>query len=192
MKSLLQQDRFLDQLYAILSANPKGLEEIDLLNILKKEQTPYFCEVNFRDSLTLFQTHFLLFHHLYLLRDKVSQKGVEDIAINCMRIQIMPIEKNKENLPTTPDGLKNYYLDLANLEDTKREDVEKMLSDFWTRYMKYDRRGEALKALGLEDPVDKATIKKRYHELALEKHPDKGGCEDDFQKLNNAADVLLN
>ena len=45
-------------------------------------------------------------------------------------------------------------------------------------------------ALGVDEAADAATIKKRYRELALTVHPDKGGSASAFKILNEAKETL--
>ena len=45
-------------------------------------------------------------------------------------------------------------------------------------------------ALGVDEAADAATIKKRYRELALTVHPDKGGSASAFKILNEAKSTL--
>ena len=44
--------------------------------------------------------------------------------------------------------------------------------------------------LGIEKHVTGSEIKKAYRKLAMEHHPDKGGNEDTFKKINEAYSVL--
>lgn len=53
-------------------------------------------------------------------------------------------------------------------------------------------RAEALRILGLEDPVDNAEIKSAYHRLIGSMHPDRGGSAYLTAKINEARDFLLN
>ncbi len=53
-------------------------------------------------------------------------------------------------------------------------------------------RAEALRVLGLEDPVDNAEIKSAYHRLIGSMHPDRGGSAYLTAKINEARDFLLN
>lgn len=52
-------------------------------------------------------------------------------------------------------------------------------------------RAEALRVLGLDDPVDEAEIKAAYHRLIGSMHPDRGGSAYLTAKINEARDVLL-
>jgi len=84
------------------------------------------------------------------------------------------------------DPLRDYYLDLANLDATGEAEVERLLADFWQRFAGADERAAALAVLGLADPVDAATIKQRYRELVMRHHPDRGGDTRRLQELNEA------
>ena len=53
-------------------------------------------------------------------------------------------------------------------------------------------RAEALRILGLEDPVEQAEIKAAYHRLIGSLHPDRGGSAYLTAKINEARDFLLN
>lgn len=46
-------------------------------------------------------------------------------------------------------------------------------------------------ALGVKKDATKADINKAYHDQARKVHPDKGGSAEEFQKIKNAAMVLL-
>ncbi len=53
-------------------------------------------------------------------------------------------------------------------------------------------RAEALRILGLEDPVENSEIKTAYHRLVGSLHPDRGGSAYLTSKINAARDFLLN
>ena len=54
-----------------------------------------------------------------------------------------------------------------------------------------EKREEALEILGLESDADKQTIKDTIRKLRLENHPDKGGNQEKFDKINKAANFKL-
>jgi hypothetical protein len=113
-----------------------------------------------------------------------------DLAIHCLKVALLPYPADFDHLPATPDPLRAYYLDLSHLENTGRQAVMEMLDTFWRRFARFGRRAEALAALGLADPVDYPEIKRRYRELAMEHHPDRGGEIEKLQAINAAMELL--
>lgn len=53
------------------------------------------------------------------------------------------------------------------------------------------QRREALRLLGLQDPVEQSEIVSAYRHLARQYHPDLGGDPDAFRFLTLARDLLL-
>ena len=178
-----------ETLLIILRAHPDGLSEHDLIRRLAHND-PAFGPDTYTDELSLFQCHFILFHHLYRLRDDLWHNREGDLAIHCLKIVLHPCLDGIGHLPTTPDPLQAYYLDLTHLEKTGKQEVLEMLDTFWLRFARNDRRAEALAALGLADPVDHLEIKRRYRELAMEHHPDRGGEMEKLQAINAAMELL--
>ena len=86
--------------------------------------------------------------------------------------------------------MRDYYTDLRNLEQTTADDVEALLGAFWVRYYANERRAEALSVLGLNDPIEQDAITRRYRELAMKHHPDRGGDQEQFQALQEAMSLL--
>lgn len=178
-----------EALFAILRAHPDGLSEHDLIRKLAHDD-PAFGPDAYTDELSLFQRHFILFHHLYRLRDELWNERQGDLAIHCLKIVLIPCPDGIDRLPTNPDPLRAYYLDLTHLEKTGKQEILELLDTFWLRFARHDRRAEALAALGLADPMDDAAIKRRYRELAMEHHPDRGGEIEKLQAINAAMGVL--
>lgn len=52
-------------------------------------------------------------------------------------------------------------------------------------------RREALRLLGLQDPVEKSEVVVAYRRLARQHHPDLGGDPETFRSLTVARDLLL-
>ena len=178
-----------EALLNILRAHPEGLSEHGLMRKLANDD-PAFGPNAYTDELSLFQCHFILFHHLYRLRDELWRERAGDLAIHCLKIALRPYPDNSDHLPAASDPLRAYYLDLSHLKNTGKQDVLEMLDTFWLRFTRLGHRAEALAALGLADPVDYPEIKRRYRELAMEHHPDRGGELEKLQAINAAMELL--
>ena len=53
------------------------------------------------------------------------------------------------------------------------------------------KKSSSHEILQIEPPVTEEEVKKAYRKLCLIHHPDKGGCSDQFIKINNAYQELL-
>jgi DnaJ-domain-containing protein 1 len=175
--------------HRLLCEAPAGLSEHTLLQSLRTAPDSLLPGLAPEDTLGLFQSHFLLFHALYRLRERLlrEQSGVLQISPLCIRIA--PYREGEAGL-CQGDPLRDYYLDLSQLVQTGEEEVEAMLKGFWGRMGAADERLQALAVLGLEEPVDLATIKSRYRRLVMHHHPDRGGEAQRMQALNEAYTVL--
>lgn len=177
-------------LHEILDRRPAGLSEHDLLKELAARKVSFFDEHYFNSPLGLFQRHFLLFHCLYLLRDKLRVGEAGDLTIDCLGIQIIPYRDAPSVHPASYDPLAAYYLDMDNLKSTDESDVLRMLENFWKRFVGKDQRDEALAVIELTPPTSYPEIKRQYRRLAMRWHPDRGGDSTRFQRLEWAMRVL--
>lgn len=177
-------------LLEILEDHPAGLSEYDLFRALAQRGDAKFSRSAFANHFSLFQSHFILFNMLYRLRDRLLGEGRYDLRIDCLQVMLLPYEPSSATLPAEIDKLRAYYLDLDQLRQTTAQDVQDMLDKFWRRFGAMDERGEALRVLELEEPVDYITIKRQYHRLALTHHPDRGGDGDKLRAINAAMSVL--
>ena len=108
-----------------------------------------------------------------------------------MQIVLCPYQANMADQLTLPDPLRCYYLDLDQLYATGPDEVAALLNAFWVRMGRLDCREDALQVLGLSDPVDDAAIRRRYRELVMVHHPDRGGETARLQLINAAVADLL-
>ena len=180
---------FEDLILEILGGYPGGIKEYDLIQELTRAGYDGFSERWMRDSLTLFRGHFSLFHSLYHLRNRLHKEEAGCLDINSIRITLEPYTNVQADLSAS-GPLASYYLDVTNLEKTTREDVEKLLEQFWTCYPRFENKDRALAEFGLEEPVDYRSVKSRYRELAKRHHPDHGGDSERFKELNRAMMTL--
>jgi len=161
--------------------------EYSLFKFIEKTHPDFFKPLGASSS--LFKQHFFLFHHLYLLRDELVEQG-QSLLISAIEISICDLVSNSTAISET-DSLREYYLNLDNL-NLSDEEVSEMLTGFWQKYLAIDKKAEALQLLGLENTsnLNKKIIKSRYNQLAKKYHPDKGGDEQMFIKIKQAADTL--
>ncbi len=139
------------RLQEILQAHPEGLSEYELIGALQAGERPLFDAGIFQDSVSLFRAHFLLFHALYRLRERLlAERQAPTCTSNrCVSSWGHYHAPDRSQLDH-PDPLRAYYLDLSQLENTGREEIESMLGRFWSRLYADDHRLEALRTLGLE------------------------------------------
>lgn len=177
----------------VIKRYPNGIKEYDLLMLLKAEQ-PKQAQVALLDSLTLFKQHFLLFHSLYQLDDKLRIAKAGHLIIEALKIQWVPYhpKSNNQNIVCSiaDKGLRDYYLDISHLDSTSSEDVENLLASFWVSMNADSQKVRALAVLALNEPCDLKIIKTRYRKLLAVHHPDKGGCASTTQSLNDAMSIL--
>jgi len=177
-------------LLAVLRAHPAGISEYELILALESSGNPDFNASCLRNNLSLFQTHFFLFHSLYQCHEQLWHSGDGRIEISPLRIQLLTISNPANTALTAHNPLRDYYLNIANLNDTDANDVDELLGKFWQRFVRNDERNNALAELELNDPVDWVTIKTQHRRLAMQHHPDRGGDEQRLQAINAAMDVL--
>lgn len=183
-------ETLLQHVHAVLSQHPDGIREFDLMAALDQRCVAGFGQAAFSDHLSMFQSHFLLFHSLYVLRDRLHQLAESGLDIHCLSIRLTPFSNQSTGLPQQHDPLREYYLDISNIENTDAADVDQLLSGFWRRFVAMDDRQQALQQLGLSDPVGYEEIKAQYRRLVMQYHPDRGGDHDRLLLINEAMQIL--
>ncbi|AYC33705.1 molecular chaperone DnaJ [Pseudomonas cavernae] len=181
-----------DQLLILLREAAQGCSEYQLIQQLKARHSTHIPHLPLTDKLVLFRTHFLLFNALYRLRERLWSEQAGHLQISALHIQLLPYQTGSVGL-SEHDPLRDYYLDLHHLRDTREEDVEKLLTSFWKRMQGGDEKQAALELLGLDtspEALNLATIKRRYRELVSLHHPDRGGSTSRLQSLNQAMEIL--
>jgi len=181
--------RLQQQIEQQLRSRPEGMNEHTLIRQLQAGDDNILPHGQLHDSLALFQIHFILFHALYRLRDQLWQQQRGHIEVEPLLIRLWPYRAGQQDLSRN-DPLRNYYLDLDNLETTNEQDVDDLLAAFWRRLGSGDGRRTALDELGLCDPVDDQTIKQTWRKLVMQHHPDRGGDKAKLQIINAAMDWL--
>ena len=183
-------DALVGHIHEILLQHPTGIREYDLMEALDQRCVEGFGQVAFADQLSMFQSHFVLFHCLHVLRDRLHQSDEAGLDIHCLSIKLTPYKDAIGGLPNKHDPLRDYYLDLKNFDKTDAKEVSRLMNDFWQRFVAMDDRQQALEQLGLADPVEYVDIKSRYRRLVMEYHPDRGGDHERLQMINEAMRTL--
>ncbi|MFO8025333.1 DNA-J related domain-containing protein [Thiohalophilus sp.] len=180
---------FYQDIEKILTQAPDGIAEYDLLQFLKERG--YFSFSNERPApvLELFQMHFLLFHALYHLQLDCLRQQRAVLEISPLNIRLRPYVAGHSGL-TSADPLRDYYLDIKNLENMSEIEVAGLIESFWRNFARFDSRADALAELGLNDPVEDDVIKQTYRRLAMQHHPDRGGEAWRLQAINAAYEML--
>ncbi|MCH2456271.1 DNA-J related domain-containing protein [Idiomarina sp.] len=170
--------------------------EHQLIEALQAEPYQFFDKAALRDPLNLFQTHFILFHSLYKLRERWRLQKKYELFIHTLNIECQPWQQGEKDLAEN-DPLAEYYLDLSQLSSTSETDVESMLNDFWER-MGQDfstkqlmPTDEACEVMELTPPLTEKQVKKQYRRLVHKYHPDKGGSVAKMQNVQKAYRAIL-
>ena len=174
----------------ILADTPGGLDEQGLLRALRRHPHSGLPPDRPIAGLPLFRNHFVLFHTLYRLRDRLRTSRAGDLRIDPFCIELLPYDGGPTALGPH-DALRDYYLDLDNLAATGEADVARLLTGFRAQLRRREHRAEALSELELSEPVDDAAIRRQYRRLVMRHHPDRGGEAERLQSLNRALEVLL-
>ncbi|QQS55479.1 MAG: DnaJ domain-containing protein [Candidatus Competibacteraceae bacterium] len=180
------------RLLDLLAAHPAGLSEHELLKRLRASD-PCFAGFSAREPLSLFRGHYLLFHALYRLRERLAGERRGRLRVDPLSIVLesepLPCGGGTALAPGEPD-FAPCYADLARLATVTVAEVAELLRCFHAERRRAGRRRAALAALELRDPVDAATIKRQYRRLAMRHHPDRGGDGGRLGEINAALAVL--
>ena len=173
-----------DALATFRPAFELGISEYELICILKSPPYSVLDEDALRDSLMMFQTHFVLFHCLYQLRNRWREQKIGELVIGLTTITLNPILESSINIETE-DSLANYYLDWSNLGCSNKNDIEALLDSFWQKMAGAELNANmslselkrvciVMEIESLED-ITLLELKQQYRKLQHKNHPDKGG-----------------
>ncbi len=186
-------------LHSFQPAFRDGISEFELISKLKAKPFELFDEDALREPLVLFQTHFVLFHALYLLREEWRQEKVGNLTISALKIHLEAFVEHDAALLET-DPIAEYYLDWQNLAKTDEAGVEDLLNQFWQKMggMKSNKAhsaeeiAEALGHMQLEaiEGLELDELKRQYRKLQHTYHPDKGGTAEQAQLILAAYTTL--
>lgn len=183
-----------DVVAILLSDYPDGLTEHKLLKLLQQAPHEFFAADALRDPLILFQTHFLLFHCLYLIKQRWCATQQAELDISALMIIKRPfifekIEVSKIQQLLSAEPLAQYYLNWSHFSSTTEEDIESLLNNFWRKVLRPQNEEniqQSLTIMQLDAPVPTAQLKVQYRRLAQSHHPDKGGDSEYFKQICQA------
>ncbi len=178
------------RLLELLLQEPRGWREFDLLAALEERGQPGFRSRSERSRLDLYRRHYQLFHALYSLRDRLRAAALADLQVHCLEIRLLAYRNPEEHSPAARDELRDYYRDPGSIDSLCEEDVEALIEGGLKRIGARRRRAQALAVLGLADPVTSSQIRRRFHTLALQRHPDQGGDAQRSREISAAASAL--
>lgn len=179
-----------------------GMSEFDIITLLKNEPYCLLSANALSDSLLLFQTHFVLFHALYQLRNKWRSQAIGELEISATNIQLHAVDHKGDTHSSidTKDPLADYYLDWQNLANTDEAGVEEMLSNFWLKMAGYDAfqsidekaviAAKTTLELPLNSNISLEQLKQQYRKMQHYHHPDKGGNVEHSQQIVQAYTCL--
>lgn len=186
----LIEQNFITFIENFLQEHPEGVSEHDFLRTLDEQDFFKTLDAAVSSTLLLFQKHFLLFHVLYSInQQRVAEKrgGLQITPLLIKQLDHVAADTQIGEI----EALSAYYLELENLASATEDNVSNLLDAFWVKYLKNEKRGDALKVLGLNDPVTDTKIVQRYRKLVSVHHPDKGGDKEKIQQINEAYAALI-
>lgn len=142
------------------------------------------------EQLQLFRLNFLIMNALYQLQAELHGEGWW-LVISTLDIRLEPLATREgESALARGEALRSYYLDWQVFWQTDREEVEALLGSFWRACERDEHRAEALTLFALPTGAGPDAIRRRWRELALQHHPDRGGDADTFIHLRWAWEHL--
>ena len=177
-----------------MSENPAGFSEHQLFKLFQQAPHEFFATDALRDPLLLFQTHFLLFHCLYNLKQRWAISQQAELEISALLIIKRPfnfkqVTEKQDQALLRADPLAQYYLNWSHFSSTTEDDIETLLNSFWRKVFNpknADDIQDSLKIMQLDAPVSTLQLKVQYRRLAQSHHPDKGGDSEHFKKICQA------
>lgn len=138
----------------------------------------------------LFRCNFLMMNALYRLQEELQGDGWW-LQLEALDIALLPYQPSA--VPAAASPLRDYYLDWNVFWQTDRDEIEALLTDFWRRLARLpdqSKREEALHLFELASDADSQAIRRRWRELALTHHPDRGGDAETYIRLRWAWEQL--
>lgn len=185
----------------IVRQHGTGISEFELIQVLDNDPDIPFTKPNMTDSWMLFQSHFWLFHCLYLLQVELLATTGEMLDIIATRVRLLPPTstvfnmadpRNTETtlphsgLPAAGDTMRAYYLDLDNLDRETPQSINDKLKAFWRGLSVGPAQPDDWEVMGLKPSVSADELRLQYRRLCQKHHPDRGGDAQAFRAVQAA------
>ena len=209
-----------------------AIDQIALKNYLRAQHEPCYesqllrvafpeLDISQADTLTLYQSHFLLFHVLYGLQNEFYQEN-QYLHIHFMRTRLAPYPEAGHcrffealigrfcesacasgaeycdfhrarigDMALDDLSLRYFYLDFRNFYKLDERTALAFVNGTWEILAHYEDYRRSFKVLDLPESADIAMIKKRFRELAKQYHPDAGATSNERFHEINNAYQLL-
>ena len=184
----------MDWLYHSLVQEHAPLKEFDIIKTWQEKQwLPKAC---LKQPLSLFRTHFFIFHQLYTLKARLLTDAEGDLDIHTLDTKFIKAASQDTAAPTTTelhqiDGLLHYYLDWRPFFLTNEREVDQLLRFAHAGIKQPYRLQAAFQRFEINPPLSEKAIKKAYRRLATKHHPDKGGDLEQIQTINEDKSLLM-
>lgn len=142
-----------------------------------------------------FQTHFLTMHALYRLQDKLSGSRMQlEISPDAIYMRdlddpedaaALPEQEEPREKDEAAEVLRGYYLDLSKLR-IYNGTVASSEDDYKRRHRSWHDHKDSYATLDLNAGANWSAVQSAYRQKAVQHHPDKGGCAQDFQRVRDA------
>lgn len=187
-------------LRALLEERPT-LSEYEFIRALRQQSFHKKSQSN-DYNLALFHEHFIARHIMYRVEETRSPGVLYSIdTFGIKRIEKNDLQEGMQLSVEVNPSLKDYYLDLNNLDQTSKEDVQALLDGFWKRYSRYNGGAENLdqhfETLDLQPKQNNENqadtwrrVQKAYRLKIQSLHPDKGGDAQGFNEVREAYEAL--
>jgi hypothetical protein len=142
-------------------------------------------------NLRLFKKHFITRHCLYVLQQDLRPGW--SLRLSSLEIELREVESTvtvRREVDGADAGLRDFYLDLQQLEQADEHSVGELLKQFWTRFYTWQSGDDAYQVLELQPDAAWADVQQAYRRAIQKAHPDMGGNAEEFARLRGAYEIL--
>ncbi len=183
---IMLNNPFLNDIRHLIEDEKQGLSIYQIIHKLSFNAFSIWSE---NADLKLYQQNFLVMNALFQLRDAFEDMHLEISPLNIRLVKIVPSHKSNKLSIHSEDELANYYLDWNNYNQTTASDVRKLINAFWQE-LQNDDLDSAYQALGIQKQSNWKEVKAQYQRLANRHHPDKGGNDKAFARIQQAYQAI--